>query len=151
MNTNESNPGNPQQPPSQPAQAASQPQQQSQPQHQSQQSPRARMQALLAIGDRDRTDAEWDELNELEILMAPGNREGSTMPTARRGNTGPMQSGRREMQGPRPGGGGGGNAGGGGGNGPGNGGNPQGKRAGGKKFHRGPRKPNTQNNPPRQG
>ena len=104
------------------------------------------MQALQAIPDRDRTDAEWDELNELEILMAPGNREGSTMPTSRRGNTGPMQSGRREMQPQRPGGGGGG----GGGNGPGNAGNPQGKRPGGKKFHRGPRKPNT-NNPPRQG
>ena len=106
------------------------------------------MQALLAIPDRDRSDEEWDELNELEILMAPGNREGAPMPTARRG-AGPMQSGRREQQSARPSG-----SGSGGGGGPGNnpggqnpgggpGGNPQGKRQGGKKFHRGPRKPNT--------
>lgn len=33
------------------------------------------MQQLLAIPDRDRTDAEWDELNELEIQLAPGNRD----------------------------------------------------------------------------
>lgn len=31
---------------------------------------RARMKELLAISDRDRTDAQWDELNELEIMMA---------------------------------------------------------------------------------
>lgn len=37
-------------------------------------SPRRRLQALLAISDSDRTDAEWDELNELEISLAPGNR-----------------------------------------------------------------------------
>jgi len=33
------------------------------------------MQQLLAIPDRDRSDAEWDELNELEIQLAPGNRD----------------------------------------------------------------------------
>jgi len=33
-------------------------------------SPRQRMQELLAIPDRNRTDAEWDELNELEIAPA---------------------------------------------------------------------------------
>lgn len=38
-------------------------------------SPRRRMQQLLAIPDRDRSDAEWDELNELEIQLAPGNRD----------------------------------------------------------------------------
>ncbi|MFT3850065.1 MAG: hypothetical protein QM739_15740 [Propionivibrio sp.] len=37
--------------------------------------PRRRIRELLAIPDRDRTDAEWDELNELEIRTAPGNRE----------------------------------------------------------------------------
>ena len=37
--------------------------------------PRVRMQALRAIPDRERTDAEWDELNELEIMLAAGNRE----------------------------------------------------------------------------
>ena len=35
---------------------------------------RKRMQQLLAIPDRDRTDAEWDELVEIEIRLAPGNR-----------------------------------------------------------------------------
>ena len=38
-------------------------------------SPRARMKTLLAIPDRDRTDAEWDELIELEIMLAPENRK----------------------------------------------------------------------------
>jgi len=37
-------------------------------------SPRRRMQALLAIPDSQRTEAEWDELVELEISLAPGNR-----------------------------------------------------------------------------
>ena len=37
--------------------------------------PRARLQQLLAIPDRQRTDEEWDELNELEIMLAVGNRE----------------------------------------------------------------------------
>ena len=36
--------------------------------------PRRRIRELLSIPDRDRTDAEWDELNELEIRTAPGNR-----------------------------------------------------------------------------
>jgi hypothetical protein len=40
-------------------------------------SPRARLQQLLAIPDRQRTDAEWDELNELEIMLAAGNRPGA--------------------------------------------------------------------------
>jgi len=40
-------------------------------------SPRARLQALLAIPERQRTDAEWDELNELEIVLASGNRQGA--------------------------------------------------------------------------
>ena len=35
---------------------------------------RARMKELLAIPDRERTDEQWDELNELEILMAVSNR-----------------------------------------------------------------------------
>jgi hypothetical protein len=33
------------------------------------------MQQLQAIPERQRTDAEWDELNELEIMLASGNRE----------------------------------------------------------------------------
>jgi hypothetical protein len=36
--------------------------------------PRARLRTLRAIPERDRTDAQWDELNELEIQLAPVNR-----------------------------------------------------------------------------
>ncbi|MGL1834636.1 hypothetical protein ACKVEX_13645 [Rhodocyclaceae bacterium SMB388] len=50
-------------------------------------SPRRRLQALLAIPDRDRTDAEWDELNELEISLAPVNRIGGPEPGARKMST----------------------------------------------------------------
>jgi hypothetical protein len=37
-------------------------------------SPRHRLQELLSIPERQRTDAEWDELNELEIALASVNR-----------------------------------------------------------------------------
>ena len=40
-------------------------------------SPRARMQELLAVPENQRTEEQWDELNELEIMLAPGNREGA--------------------------------------------------------------------------
>jgi hypothetical protein len=36
---------------------------------------RRRIRELQSIPERDRTDAEWDELNELEIRAAPGNRD----------------------------------------------------------------------------
>jgi len=42
--------------------------------------PRRRIRELLSIPERDRTDAEWDELNELEIQTAPGNRAGGNQP-----------------------------------------------------------------------
>lgn len=42
--------------------------------------PRRRIRELLSIPERDRTDAEWDELNELEIQTAPGNRIGNQQP-----------------------------------------------------------------------
>ncbi|MBU1235223.1 MAG: hypothetical protein KJ634_04400 [Gammaproteobacteria bacterium] len=32
------------------------------------------MRELLSIPERDRTDPQWDEINELEIQLAPGNR-----------------------------------------------------------------------------
>lgn len=44
--------------------------------------PRRRIRELLAIPERDRTDAEWDELNELEIQTAPGNRISNAPPAA---------------------------------------------------------------------
>lgn len=35
---------------------------------------RRRLQQLLSIPERDRTDPHWDEIVELEIRLAPGNR-----------------------------------------------------------------------------
>jgi len=64
-------------------------------------SPRARLQELLKIPERQRTDAEWDEINELEIKLASANREGAPQQNARRGA--PAPGGGQ----PRPGGGGG--------------------------------------------
>jgi hypothetical protein len=52
-------------------------------------SPRDRLQALLAIPVSQRTDAEWDELNELEITLANGNREGAPQQNARWGSAVP--------------------------------------------------------------
>lgn len=52
-------------------------------------SPRARLQALLAVPERQRTEAQWDELNELEIMLAPGNREGAPEQGVRRNGTAP--------------------------------------------------------------
>jgi len=59
---------------------------------------RTRMKELLAIPDRERTDAQWDELNELEIMMAVSNRHLSSQSPQQKGNG---QNGR-----PRHGGGG---------------------------------------------
>jgi hypothetical protein len=77
-------------------------------------SPRARLQALLAVPERQRTEAEWDELIELEIMLAPGNRAGAQDQGRRNG----LPPGNY----PNPGGGG-----------------PHGKNRG-KKFHKRPPK-----------
>jgi hypothetical protein len=45
-----------------------------QPQAPQPQDPRRRLRELLAIPERDRTDEQWDEIVELEIQTAPGNR-----------------------------------------------------------------------------
>ncbi|WP_041512114.1 hypothetical protein [Nitrosospira sp. NpAV] len=37
-------------------------------------SSRHRLQELLAIPERQRTEAQWDEINELEITLTPVNR-----------------------------------------------------------------------------
>ena len=71
------------------------PQQQA-PQQQQSPSGKQRLRELLAIPERQRTDAEWDELNELEISLAQGNREG-----------GPEPGNRQQKQQGQPGGGGG--------------------------------------------
>lgn len=57
-------------------------------------SPRQRLQELLAIPDRQRTDAEWDELNELEIMLASSNREGAPQQGVRRTGAGPARHSR---------------------------------------------------------
>ena len=46
--------------------------------------PRRRLQELLAIPERQRTDEQWDEINELEIKLASANREDAPDPNARR-------------------------------------------------------------------
>lgn len=50
--------------------------------------PRRRIRELMSIPERDRTDAEWDELNELEIQTAPGNRAGGQQPYGYAGKPG---------------------------------------------------------------
>jgi len=80
-------------------------------------SPRTRLQQLLAIPDRQRTDAEWDELNELEIMLAAGNRPGAPEQNARWNRTAPGGQ-------PKPAGG-------------------QHDRRPGKRFHPRPQKRNT--------
>lgn len=61
--------------------------------------PRRRLQELLAIPERLRTEAQWDELHELEISLAPGNRaDGApprerSAPSAAPGNPRPTEGG----------------------------------------------------------
>ena len=54
-------------------------------------SPRQRLQQLLEIPDRERTDAQWDEINELEIKLASGNRDHTPERGAQR--SAPLNSG----------------------------------------------------------
>jgi hypothetical protein len=61
-------------------------------------SPRARLQALLAIPERQRTDEEWDELNELEIMLASGNREIPPGQQGMRGNGNQPNQGQQQRR-----------------------------------------------------
>lgn len=54
-------------------------------------SPRLRLQQLLAIPERLRTEAQWDEINELEITLTPVNREVTPNQGVRR--NAPVQAG----------------------------------------------------------
>jgi hypothetical protein len=45
---------------------------------------RQRLKTLLAIPDSQRTEAQWEEIIELEITLAPGNRESAPMPGTQR-------------------------------------------------------------------
>ena len=60
-------------------------------------SPRQRLQELLSIPEGQRTEAQWEEINELEIKLASSNRQETPQQGARR-NT-PVTAGH-----PRPGG-----------------------------------------------
>ena len=62
--------------------------------------PRRRLRELLAIPERDRSDEQWDEIIELEISMAPGNRELGPDSGAPRRN-GPPSGGDRNPPGDR--------------------------------------------------
>jgi len=65
------------------------------------QDPRRRLRELLAIPDHQRTDAIWDEIIELEICLAPGNRiqQGAQAEPGRRQGPGAGQGqGRRPDQ-----------------------------------------------------
>ena len=62
------------------------------------QDPRRRLRELLAIPERERTDAIWDEIISLEIDLAPGNR--ALSPQADVGRR--QESGRRPEPGRRP-------------------------------------------------
>ena len=57
-------------------------------------SPRQRLKALLAIPDSQRSEAQWDEIVELEITLAPGNRDDIPHPAPReKGPAGPATAG----------------------------------------------------------
>jgi uncharacterized membrane protein YgcG len=91
--------------------------------------PRRRLRELLSIPESQRTDPQWDEIIELEVQLAPGNRIGQEGQGG--GNKRPQ--GHSNPSGNKGGGGGGG-----GGGGPGGGGNF--KRHGPRKFQK-PKKP----------
>ena len=60
--------------------------------------PRRRLRELLAIPERDRSDAIWDEIISLEIHLAPGNRiSGSQGDPGRRQDTGRRQEQGRQQ------------------------------------------------------
>ena len=95
------------------------------------------MQELLAIPDSQRSDEEWDELNELEISMAPGNRlSGPELDQSARRNDGPSRRKPPRQPHSAKGGNGNGNSNS-NGNGNSNGGGQEGKRPS-RKFHRKP-------------
>jgi len=62
-------------------------------------SPRGRLQELLAIPESQRTDAQWDEIHELEIKLSSANREQTPEQGFPRNN--PVTAGRH----PKPSGG----------------------------------------------
>jgi hypothetical protein len=57
---------------------------------------RRRLRELLSVPERDRTDEQWDEIIELEIQLAPGNRVSGNEQHGGGGNQGrnPMSHGK---------------------------------------------------------
>jgi len=49
---------------------------------------RRRLRELLSVPERDRTDEQWDEIIELEIQLAPGNRASPADQGGVQGNAG---------------------------------------------------------------
>lgn len=49
---------------------------------------RRRLRELLSVPERDRTDEQWDEIIELEIQLAPGNRASPSEHGSGPGNAG---------------------------------------------------------------
>ena len=66
--------------------------------------PRRRLQELLAVPERQRTDEQCDEINELEIKLASANREDAPDPSLRR--DAPQNNNNQSRRNNRPGGGG---------------------------------------------
>lgn len=64
-------------------------------------SPRRRLQTLLAIPERQRTDEQWDEINELEISLTAINR--ANAPTPEQGMRPAMPSNRNHHSKPNNG------------------------------------------------
>lgn len=59
---------------------------------------RRRLRELLSIPERDRTEEQWDEIVELEIQLAPGNRAGMTgVPTGKGGGNAPAGNGQQQQ------------------------------------------------------
>lgn len=54
---------------------------------------RRRLRELLSVPERDRSDEQWDEIIELEIQLAPGNRISGNEPSGTP-NRGPMTHGK---------------------------------------------------------
>jgi hypothetical protein len=64
---------------------------------------RRRLRDLLSIPERDRTDEQWDEIIELEIQLAPGNRVSSNEPMGGSPGRSNMQHGKPANAGGAPG------------------------------------------------
>lgn len=73
-------------------------------------SPQARLKELQAIPDNQKTEAQWDELIELEIALAQGGRMLNSAPKANKPPHKANPAGGNGANGAKPHGGGGGQA-----------------------------------------